>query len=73
MDKSSLAERIGQLRGRETQARFGKRFKVTRQTVMRWEKGETIPPPEVLEKLGICIEYVEASERTVERGEYAQD
>lgn len=53
----TLAAKIGQLRARETQTAFGARLGVTRQTVMRWEKGLTVPNATQLTAMGITIKY----------------
>ena len=59
MDRRALAKRIGEIRGRQSQAEFAQRFGVSRQSVVRWENGDYPPPDEVLAKLHIRHEYVE--------------
>ena len=42
----------------EGQAEFGRRFGVSRMTVIRWEKGKLLRIPAVLAELGYKVEIV---------------
>jgi ribosome-binding protein aMBF1 (putative translation factor) len=44
-------------RGKKTQEEFAAEFGVTKQAVVQWEKGQTMPKADVLEKLGLAKCY----------------
>jgi hypothetical protein len=44
-------------RGHRTQEEFAETLGVTRQAVVQWEKGQTLPKAEILAKLGLAKGY----------------
>jgi DNA-binding XRE family transcriptional regulator len=71
-----VAAMVLKIRGDRTQEQFAADLGCSRQSVVWWETGRFKPGKAMLLKLGISVHYEDGnpnSERTVERGEYAQD
>lgn len=54
----TLIEAIKSRRGTQTLAAFGESLGVTKQRVWQWEHGDCKPPVDLLQKMGITVEYL---------------
>jgi DNA-binding transcriptional regulator YiaG len=60
--RTEISEHIRATRGRRTCIAFAKALNVTRQTIYNWENGNTLPPVDKLDALGLEIQKVRLNE-----------